>query len=46
VWPAMEAKVAELAEYRKRVEADKQRAMDRCMLDTDAQKALDVFQGI
>jgi hypothetical protein len=46
VWPAMEAKVEALAEYRKAVEADKQKAMDACMLDADAQKALAAFQGI
>lgn len=45
-WPAMEAKVAELAAYRKTVEAEKQKAMDACMLDADAQKALTAFQGI
>ena len=45
-WPAMEAKVAELEEYRKTVAAEKQRAMDACMLDADAQKALADFQGI
>jgi hypothetical protein len=46
VWPAMEAKVAELDTYRKTVGVEKQRAMDACMLDTDAQKALTEFQGI
>lgn len=46
VWPAMEAKVEALADYRKTVEAEKQRAMDACMLDADAQKALADFQGI
>ncbi len=46
VWPAMEAKTAELDTYRKTVEAEKQRAMDACMLDADAQKALTEFQGI
>ena len=46
VWPAMEAKVTALADYRKTVEAEKQRAMDACMLDADAQKALAAFQGI
>jgi len=46
VWPAMEAKVAELEAYRKTVGVEKQRAMDACMLDTDAQKALTEFQGI
>ena len=46
VWPAMEAKVEALADYRKTVEAEKQKAMDACMLDADAQKALTEFQGI
>jgi hypothetical protein len=46
VWPAMEAKVAELEAYRKTVEVERQRAEDLAMLDADAQKALDVFQGI
>lgn len=46
VWPAMEAKVAELAAYRKTVAAEKQKAMDACMLDADAQEALNAFQGI
>ena len=46
VWPAMEAKVAELEAYRATVAREKQRAMDRCMLDTDAQNALTAFQGI
>jgi len=45
-WPAMEAKVAELDAYRKTVEVERQRAEDLAMLDADAQKALDVFQGI
>jgi hypothetical protein len=45
-WPAMEAKVAELDAYRKTVEVERQRAEDLAMLDKDAQKALDVFQGI
>ena len=46
VWPAMEAKVEALAAYRKTVAAEKQRAMDACMLDADAQEALAAFQGI
>jgi hypothetical protein len=46
VWPAMEAKVAELEAYRATVAREKQRAMDACMLDTDAQQALTAFQGI
>ena len=45
-WPAMEAKKAELEAYRKLVAAEKQKAMDACMLDMDAQKALAEFQGI
>ena len=45
-WPAMEAKVEALAAYRKTVEAERQKAMDACMLDADAQKALAEFQGI
>lgn len=44
VWPAMDAKKAEMDAYRLQVTADKIRAMDRCMLDTDAQKALTEFQ--
>ena len=43
---AMEAKIAELDTYRKTVEVERQRAEDLAMLDADAQKALDVFQGI
>jgi hypothetical protein len=42
----MEAKSAELEAYRKTVAEEKQRAMDACMLDADAQKALATFQGI
>ena len=45
-WPAMEAKSAELEAYRKTVAAEKQKALDACMLDADAQKALTQFQGI
>ena len=46
VWPAMEAKVAELEAYRATVAREKQRAMDRCMLHTEDQQALTEFQGI
>lgn len=46
VWPAMEAKVEELEAYRKTVAAEKQKAMDACMLDTTAQEALAAFQAI
>jgi hypothetical protein len=42
----MEAKTAELEAYRKTVAAEKQKALDACMLDADAQKALTQFQGI
>ncbi len=45
-WPAMTAKQEELEAYRKAVAADKQKAMDACMLDADAQKVLATFQGI
>ena len=46
VWPAMEAKTAELEAYRAEVAREKQLAMDACMLDADAQKALAKFQDI
>jgi hypothetical protein len=42
----MEAKVADLEAYRTEVAREKQRALDACMLDADAQKALTAFQGI
>jgi hypothetical protein len=45
-WPAMEAKSAELEAYRAEVAREKQRALDACMLDADAQKALTKFQDI
>lgn len=45
-WPAMEAKRTELEAYRKQVAVEKQKAMDACMLDADAQKALNAFQDI
>ena len=45
VWPAMEAKKAELEAYRLQVEADKRRAMDAAMLDRDAQAALTAFEA-
>jgi hypothetical protein len=46
VWPAMEAKKAELEAYKVTVEQERQRAEDSAMLDTSAQDALAVFQGI
>jgi hypothetical protein len=45
-WPAMTEKQTTLDAYRKTVEAERQKAMDACMLDADAQKALTAFQGI
>jgi len=45
-WPAMEAKQAELTAYRETVAREKQKAMDAVYLDTGAQDALAVFQGI
>ena len=45
-WPEMEAKKQALCDYQGVVNAEKQRAMDACMLDADAQKALTDFQGI
>jgi hypothetical protein len=45
-WPAMEAKKAELEAYKVTVEQERQRAEDSAMLDTSAQDALAVFQGI
>ena len=46
VWPAMEAKVEALADYRKLVAEEKQRAMDAVYLDTSAQEALKAFEAI
>jgi hypothetical protein len=46
VWPAMEAKQLAMDAYRVEVDIEKRKAMDACMLDTDAQKALAKFQGI
>lgn len=46
VWPAMEAKVAELAEYRKTVADEKQKAMDAVYLDESAQEVLTAFAAI
>ena len=40
VWPAMEAKVAELTAYKELVRVEKQKAMDAIILDGEAQKAL------
>ncbi len=46
VWPAMEAKIAEAEAYRKTVAQEKQRALDACMLDADAQAALAKFAEV
>lgn len=46
VWPAMDAKKAELEEYQTLVAHEKQVAMDSIMLNADAQRALDKFSAI
>lgn len=46
VWPAMEAKVAELEAYRETIAKEKQKAMDAVYLDTTAQEALAAFQAL
>jgi len=46
VWPAMEAKVAELDAYRKTVAVEKQKAMDAVYLDAGAQEALRAFEAV
>jgi hypothetical protein len=46
VWPAMEAKVAELDAYRKEVAVEKQKAMDAVYLDASAQEALKAFEAV
>lgn len=46
VWPAMEAKVAELKAYRETIAQEKQKAMDAVYLDTTAQEALAAFQAL
>ena len=46
VWPAMEAKSAELEAYRNTVAVEKQKAMDAVYLDAGAQAALQAFEAI
>lgn len=46
VWPAMEAKVAELEAYRATVAAEKQKAKDAVMLEGVAQEALAAFAAV
>jgi hypothetical protein len=46
VWPAMEAKSAELEAYRETVRVEKQRAMDAVYLDAGAQEALKAFEAV
>jgi hypothetical protein len=46
VWPAMEAKSAELEAYRKTVAVEKQKAMDAVYLDAGAQEALRAFEAV
>ncbi len=46
VWPAMEAKVAELETYKATVAKEKQKAMDAVYLDAGAQEALKAFEAV
>ena len=46
VWPAMEAKVAELKAYKELVRVEKQKAMDAVMLDAEAVEALTAFEQL
>jgi hypothetical protein len=46
VWPAMEAKQAELDAYKETIRVEKQRAMDAVYLDADAQDALKAFEAV
>ena len=46
VWPAMEAKSAELEAYRNTVAVEKQKATDAVYLDAGAQAALQAFEAI
>lgn len=45
-WPAMEAKVEALEEYKNLVAYEKQKAMDAVYLDASAQEALKAFEAI
>ena len=45
-WPAMDAKKDELTAYRKELAAERQKAMDACMLDENAQEALKAFEAL
>ena len=46
IWPAMEAKVAALEEYRKTIAEEKQKALDSVYLDNAAQEALNKFAAL
>ena len=46
VWPAMEAKVAEMEAYKELVRVEKRKAMDAVMLDTAAVEALNTFEQL
>ena len=46
VWPAMEAKQAELTAYKETIRLEKQKAMDAVMLDSAAVEALTAFEAL
>ena len=46
VWPAMEAKQAELEAFKEMVRVEKQKAMDAVYLDTAAVEALNAFEAL
>ena len=46
VWPAMEAKKAELEAYKELVRVEKRKAMDAVMLDAEAVAALTAFEAL
>ena len=46
VWPAMEAKKAELEAYKELVRVEKQKAMDAVYLDSAALEALTAFEAL
>ena len=45
-WPAMEAKVAELAEYKEKVAKEKQKAIDGAYLALEDYEALKAFEAV
>ena len=46
VWPAMEAKKAELEAFKEMVRVEKRKAMDAVMLDAEAVAALTAFEAL